>query len=43
MPKTATANTHGQELAILEGGPANGLRLRVQDEPLRYGFDCASP
>ncbi|MER5438481.1 hypothetical protein [Streptomyces sp. NPDC002790] len=84
MPKSASANTHDtgdRELAVLDGGPAHGLRLRVtgrppvvqvtrpcdveeppgpqdlradalyvyrrdlyvQDEPLRYGFDRASP
>jgi hypothetical protein len=84
MLKVAGMNIHDpavQELAILEGGPAHGLRLRVtdrppvvqvtrpcdveapadpqclrvealyvyrrdlraQEEPLRYGFDRASP
>ncbi|WP_236064085.1 hypothetical protein [Streptomyces poriferorum] len=84
MFDTATMETHGpavQEIAVFEGGPAHGLRLRVthrppvvqitrpctledtaepeglraealyvyrrdlrvQEEPLRYGFDEASP
>ncbi|MGW5861141.1 hypothetical protein ACWFRJ_03050 [Streptomyces sp. NPDC055239] len=80
---STSSDNHGQavrELAVLDGGPAHGLRLhvadrppvvqvtrpcdveeagpdglraealyvyrrdlRVQDEPLRYGFDGASP
>ncbi|MFE6157328.1 hypothetical protein ACFQ7F_00180 [Streptomyces sp. NPDC056486] len=87
MLKATSVNIHGQadgqavrELALLQGGPAHGLRLhvtdrppvvqvtrpcdveedgpdglraealyvyrrdlRVQDEPLHYGFDGASP
>ena len=82
MPKPPHATTSRKELAVLEGGPADGLRLRVtdrpdvvqvtepcevddsprppgllraealyvyrrdlrvQEEPLRYGFDRASP
>ncbi|MGY0490257.1 hypothetical protein [Streptomyces sp. WG-D5] len=39
MPKSppantpATGDTSAEELAILEGGPAHGLRLHVTDRP----------